>query len=61
MRQYLIDELVGIWNEAENHLVDHEDQKALELKEKFSEKCDQSKLSAEEIKELKEEIEGISG
>ena len=61
MRENIIDELTETWSNAEKCLVDHNDERALELKSEFTIKLEKYNLTTEELESLDDGITSMGG
>ena len=61
LRENIIDELTEIWRNAENCLVDQNDNQTLELKSEFTIKLEKYNLTTEELDALNDEIKSMGG
>ena len=61
MRENIIYELTEIWRNAENCLVEHNDNQAIELKSEFTTKYEKYNLTTEELEALDDEITSMGG
>ena len=61
MRENIIYELTEIWRNAENCLVDQNDNQTLELKSEYTIKLEKYNLTTEELDALNDEIKSMGG